>query len=398
MGPCGNASAPNTRVLVVFCRIRAIQGHALPSAGNKRLGPMIFWLIVIAVTAIACAALFYAAAGRVVNVSAPESGGANRHFRLVLAGIENDLAAGKIAPAEAEAAKGELAREVLRAQKETSNPARDDFGRAPLGVGLLAIAALAFGLYAVLGSPDLPSRPLAERPEIAAQSMELATAIERIEAQLVANPTDLRGWTVIAPAYVELGRYGDGAEAYRRIIALSAPTAALQTDLAEALLLDAQGAGSDEAMALLRSAAESDPTHARSRLYLASELTRMGEYAAAAEYWQAALDLAQGGEPWLAAARQGLSVAQNNGVDVAAEQQAEMIGAMVSGLSERLMSEGGSIEEWTQLVRSYLVLGDAQTAQIAYDAAVSAYPAAFDRGDLDTIALGAGLELKGDTP
>lgn len=359
---------------------------------------MIFWLIVIAVTAIACAALFYAAAGRVVNVSAPESGDANRHFRLVLAGIENDLAAGKIAPAEAEAAKGELAREVLRAQKETSNPARDDFGRAPLGVGLLAIAALAFGLYAVLGSPDLPSRPLAERPEIAAQSMELATAIERIEAQLVANPTDLRGWTVIAPAYVELGRYGDGAEAYRRIIALSAPTAALQTDLAEALLLDAQGAGSDEAMALLRSAAESDPTHARSRLYLASELTRMGEYAAAAEYWQAALDLAQGDEPWLAAARQGLSVAQNNGVDVAAEQQAEMIGAMVSGLSERLMSEGGSIEEWTQLVRSYLVLGDAQAAQIAYDAAVSAYPAAFDRGDLDTIALGAGLELKGDTP
>ena len=54
--------------------------------------------------------------------------------------------------------------------------------------------------------------------------------------------------------------------------------------------------------------------------------------------------------------------------------------------------------EWTQLVRSYLVLNDRDNAQRAFDAAVAAYPAAFDRGELDTLALDAGLTLNGGNP
>ena len=91
-------------------------------------------------------------------------------------------------------------------------------------------------------------------------------------------------------------------------------------------------------------------------------------------------------------------MAQNGGVDDSADQQAEMIAQMVTGLAERLAADGGTVEEWTQLVRAYIVLGDAESAQSAYDAAVAAYPAAFDRGELDTLALGAGLELNGAEP
>ena len=75
-----------------------------------------------------------------------------------------------------------------------------------------------------------------------------------------------------------------------------------------------------------------------------------------------------------------------------------MIGQMVSGLADRLAAEGGSIEEWTRLVRAYLVLGDTALAQAAYDDAVAAYPQAVDRGELDTLALGAGLTLNGAKP
>jgi cytochrome c-type biogenesis protein CcmH len=231
-----------------------------------------------------------------------------------------------------------------------------------------------------------------------AQQIDLDTAIARIEAQLTANPDDLRGWTVIAPAYLEMGRYADAARAYRRMIDLGEPTPDLQTSLAEALLLDAGDAGSDEAIALLRAAADADPTHAMSRLYLASVLTGQGQYEEAIPLWQAALALSSGDEPWLPAARQGLAVAQNGGVAPASDQEAEMIGQMVSGLAERLAAEGGSVEEWTQLVRAYLVLGDTTRAQAAYDDAVKAWPQAFDRGELDTLALGAGLTLNGAQP
>lgn len=356
---------------------------------------MIFWSIAIAVTAIACAALFYAAAGRTVNATGPESADPNSHFRTLLAGIETDLASGKLDEEQANAARGELAREMLRLKNDATERPKAELGRGPVLAGLGAIAAISLGLYGFLGSPDMPALPLAERPEIAAQNISLADAILQIEARLAQAPDDLRGWTVIAPAYVETGRYADAAEAYRRVIALSEATPDLQTNLAEALLLAAGGAGSDEAVELLRAAAAGDPAHVRSRLYLAAELMRAEDYPAAAEYWQQALDLAEGDEAWLPAARQGLAVARADGVDNSARDQAEMIQSMVGGLAERLASEGGSVEEWMQLVQSYVVLGELDDAQAAYDAAVRAYPAAFDRGELDTLALGAGLTLNG---
>lgn len=361
---------------------------------------MLFWFIAIAVTAIACAALFYAAGGRTVNVSGPESADSNSHFRQVLAGIDADLAAGKLGEAEAKAAKSELAREIIRLKAESGKAvATGDLGRTPLLVGLAGIVVLAFAIYAALGNPNLPSQPLAGRTDIAAQSLDLDTAVARIEQQLALNPDDVRGWTVIAPAYTEMGRFADAAQAYRRVIELSGATPKLQTSLAEALLLEADGAGSDEAMSLLRAAADGDPADPLPRLYLAAELTRTGQYADAANAWQSALALSKGGEPWLAAAQQGLAVAQNDGAAAGPTPgESEMIAQMVGGLADRLASQGGSVEEWMQLVRAYLVLGDKAKAQAAYDDAVLAYPKAFDRGELDTIALDAGLTLKGATP
>lgn len=386
---------------MVFRSIGLIDVGALPRLAVKRLGLMIFWSIAITVTAVACAALFYAAGRRTVNAAPPEMADANNQFRQILAGIDADEASGKLDPEQAVAARGELAREMLRARNEAKASQEGELSRPILAVGLVAIAALSFGLYALLGSPNLPASPLAERTDVMAQTMDMDDAIARIEARLASAPDDVRGWSVIAPAYVELGRFADAANAYRKVIDLSGATPDLQTDLAEALLLEAGASGqegSEPAMELLRAAAASDASHVRSRLYLAAELMRMQRYEEAAGFWQGAIALAQGDEAWLPAAQQGLDVARNGGVDTTAQQQVEMIQGMVSGLSERLASQGGTVEEWTQLVRSYLVLGDLAGAQQAYDDAVAAYPAAFDRGELDTMALAAGLKLNGATP
>ena len=335
-----------------------------------------------------------------VNAAASESDDANSHFRLVLAGIDADLAAGKLGESEATAAKGELAREVLRLKSEADRAIGSGLGfdRASLIGGLALVAVLALGLYAWLGSPDIPSQPLSGRADVAAQQIDLESAIARIEAQLTADPDDLRGWTVIAPAYLEMGRFADAARAYRRIIELDGATPDLQTSLAEALLLNGGETASDEAITLLGAAAGADPRHVMSRLYLASVLTGLGRYEDAVPLWKAALALSEGSEPWIDSARQGLAVAENGGVAQPNDQEAEMIGQMVSSLAERLAAEGGSVEEWTRLVRAYLVLGDTALAQAAYDDAVAAYPLAFDRGELDTLALGAGLTLNGAKP
>jgi cytochrome c-type biogenesis protein CcmH len=358
---------------------------------------MLFWSIAIAATAIACVALFYAAVPRMVNAAAPETDDANSHFRQVLTGIDADLASGKLGEAEATAAKAELAREILRHKAEagtgaTGGPA---FGKVPHLVGVAAVAVMTLGLYAVLGSPDVPSMPLASRENPAASQIDLDAAIVRIEEQLAANPDDVRGWSVIAPAYLQLGRYADAAKAFRRVIELGEATPEVQLRLAEALLREGSEASASQAVSTLETLVASDDANVMAKLYLASVYTGLERYDDAVTLWEAAIATANGDEPWLANARQGLAVAQNAGAPQANEAETEMIGQMVTGLAERLSTSGGSIEEWTQLVRAYLVLGDTDSAQAAYGDAVAAYPQAFDRGDLDTLALGAGLTLNG---
>lgn len=351
---------------------------------------MIFWSLAIVVTAITCATLYYAGARRGSNATAavvdsPEVG----HLKLQLKEIDTDLAAGRLAEAEAVAAKGELARELMRL-KSTPGPAPQPSGRAGVVLAAaLATGLLTFGVYGVMGRPDLPAQPLALRADLPGPQMTLEDAVARIEAQLELTPEDVRGWVAIAPAYMQMGRFADAAAALRRVIALEGPTADRETDLGEALMMANGGDASGEPLALFESAAARDPAHVRSRYYMAGEAMREGAFETAKTRWEELLALATGEEPWVANARAGLAAAEA-GV-TASGMDDEAIAAMVEGLSTRLYEGGGTVEEWTQLVRSRLVLGQTAEAQAAYEAARAAHPDPGTRGPLDVLAADNGL-------
>jgi cytochrome c-type biogenesis protein CcmH len=353
-------------------------------------GVILFWLLAILVTVIACAALYYAAAGRAVNAKpAAVDDATAAHFRLQLKEIEADIASGRLGEAEGVAARSEVARELIRLKKEPHSASVSETRQKPvLLMAIGATALLAFGAYSALGNPELPSVPLAGRP---LGDMTLTEAVARIETQLTRTPDDLRGWIAIAPAYMQMGRFADAERAYRRIIDLGGASADSETDLAEAILMRQGGSAAGEPLELLKSAAARDPQHIRSRFYLAGEATRAGEYQSAIRQWDDLIAMAGGDEPWLAAARDGLASAHAglNG-ETGLPSEAD-ITAMVEGLAGRLESEGGSIEEWTQLVRARLVLGQADAAQSAYDAARGAYPDPAARTELDILAADNGL-------
>lgn len=354
---------------------------------------MVFWILAIVVTAVACGALYYAAVRQPVNAAADTA--TNAHFRLQLKELEADATAGRLEPPEALAARGEIAREVLRLQNETgSRGGASDRQRRGLLLAIGATAIIALGGYAVLGQPELPSQPLAGRTAPAPE-LDLDVAVARIESQLLRTPDDLRGWTVIAPVYMQQGRFADAERAYRRVLELGGATADSQTDLGEAVMMARGGEMDAEALALFRSAAALDPEHVRSRFYIAGELTRAGDFEAAVAQWNELLALAGGDEAWVATAREGLAAATAglNGDSAAPED--EDIAGMVDGLAARLAAEGGTLEEWTRLVRSRLVLGQTELAQSAYDAARKAYPDVAQRTELDVLAADNGLIATG---
>ena len=349
----------------------------------------LLWLFVIAVTGIACAALYYAAAGRRVNVTGERLDDASTaHLRLQLREIDADIAAGRLGAAEGEAARAETAREVLRLKSQARPGTGSTPPRALLLAAIAGTAVLALGTYGMLGSPDLPAAPLAERPA----DLTLEEAVARVEAQLQRTPDDARGWRVVAPVYMQAGRFEDAERAYRRLMEIEGADAELETNLAEAIMMRQGGQFEGEALQLLTSAAERDPGHIRSRYYLAEEATRIGEYQTAIRRWTELAALAEDDETWRDVVRDGLAAARA-GLDGAAPRQVTEadIAAMVEGLDTRLAGEGGSIEDWTRLVRSRLVLGQTDLAQAAYEAARAAYPDADERRELDVLAADNGL-------
>ena len=65
---------------------------------------MTIWLLALILTAIACAALYYAGAGRTVNAGLSVADATAEHFRDQLRTIDADAAAGRLGAAEATAA------------------------------------------------------------------------------------------------------------------------------------------------------------------------------------------------------------------------------------------------------------------------------------------------------
>ena len=355
---------------------------------------MTIWVIALILTAIACATLYYAGAGRTVNATGPTTDATTGHFRAQLKAIEADSAIGRLGTSEAEAAKAELAREVMRYGANAAPPRN---GSVALWAPVLLVAIIAVGSYACLGRPDLPAAPLATRDLAAEGQGSLETAIDTIEQRLTENPNDLRGWTVVAPAYMQLGRYGDAVRALRRVNELAAPTADTLTDLAEAKMMLQGGSLEGEPLELVRRAYALDPHHVRSLYYVAGEETRIGDFNAAIRDWNALLKLSKGGEPWVVTAQNGLAYAEAGGGPgaeaVVAPDQAQ-IDAMVDGLEGRLLAQGGTVDEWTQLVRSRMVQGRMDDAQTAYDLARKAHPDAAERSELDVLAADNGLVAK----
>lgn len=354
---------------------------------------MLFWLLALLITAIACAALYYAGAGRRSDVPVEaEEPLELAHLKLQLREIESDAALGRLEPAEALAARGEVAREVMRVKAASTARAN---GRAPrqllVGVAVVATALLSVGVYAALGRPELPAAPLEARTDLAPTDMTLDAAVAQIEKRLQQAPGELQGWTVIAPAYMQLGRFDDAANAMRKVIELDGPTADRETDLGEALMLAADGSAAGEPLKLFESAAARDPAHVRSRYYIAGEAMQRGDFEAAKADWEALLALAKGDEPWLPNVQAGLDAAVAALSGDVSLPDANAVTAMVEGLSTRLAESGGTIDEWTRLVRSRLVQGQNDLAQQAYDAARKAYPDASVRTELDVLAADNGL-------
>src|SRR6478752_6096339 len=311
--------------------------------------------------------------------SAPAGGSEAAVYKDQLAEIERDVAAGLIGVSEAEAARVEIGRRLLAAADgERDLPARSNLGlrRASAVLALVALPIAAVTFYLSLGTPQLGDFPLASRTRTDA-NQPLDNMVAQVEAHLEKNPTDGRGWTVLAPVLARLGRYDDAVRAYRNSITYAGDSAERRADLGEALAGAAGGVVTAEAKAEFERAVAQSADDPKASYFLGLAAEQDGRAADAAAIWRAMLEKAPANAPWRPLVQAALvrvggpaPPALSNDAVAAAKDMNEadrgaMIRGMVDRLATRLKQNGDDVEGWLRLVRAYMVMGERDKAMSA---------------------------------
>ena len=178
---------------------------------------------------------------------------------------------------------------------------------------LLVILPLGAGaLYIYLGAPQLPGKPYAARKNNADFTME--TEAERLAAQLEQMP-DADGYKHLADTYFMLHRYDQAVETYRKIIALNGGSAAIWSELGEALAMARDGLVVPEAHAAFTKALKLDSHDARARFYMGLAETQINEPRRAVAIWRDLEKDSPPDAPWLAMLKEHIaSFAQQGGL------------------------------------------------------------------------------------
>jgi cytochrome c-type biogenesis protein CcmH len=376
---------------------------------------MTLWFVLALMTAAAIFAVLWPLSRR---EQAPRSGSDVAVYRDQLDEIRRDQAAGLIGESEAAAAQVEVSRRLLAAADAEAAtvphvaPAVATARRRTITVAaVVALPAGALALYLAVGSPMLPGQPLAERGPAERQTIEQMVA--QVEAHLAKNPDEGRGWEVVAPIYLRMGRFEDAVKARRRALELNDPTADRHAGLGEALTAAANGIVTAEALDAFKAAVALDENHIMARFFLGLAAEQDGRVSDAITIWRALLQgapadsrLAQfirgelirvggapgdgpDGAPAGGPSEEQVAAAQN----LPPEQRIAMIKGMVAQLAERLGKDGSDVEGWLRLVRSYMVLGERERALAAAGDARRALAGEPDKlKRIDELVKGLGLD------
>jgi cytochrome c-type biogenesis protein CcmH len=261
--------------------------------------------------------------------------------------------------------------------------------------------------------------PALPRNDLSPDYQDLMTKLRLAVAE---RPNDLQGQRLLARNEAALGNHIAARQAQQRVVDILGDQAqpADLTDLADLMILAAGGFVSPEAESILLGFLSQDPKNPVARYYMGLMFAQVGRPDAPFRAWSALLNEGPADAPWIrpirgqimeAARRAGVQyelppldtedAPASNGPDAdqvrAAQEMSdaerqEMIRGMVSGLAERLATDGGPPEDWARLITAYGVLGELAQAQAVYKEALDVFANSPDAlAQIEASAENAGL-------
>ena len=152
--------------------------------------------------------------------------------------VDRDAERGLISNDEAEAAKVEIKRRLLKVARGSAERQTSAGGRATLWISALAVPLFGGLLYSQLGSPGLPGVSFADRQEERDEQAQITELTDRLLNRLELDPEGgpTEGWMLLGQTYMRMGRYADAASAIENVIDREDATSAVLSQYAEALI------------------------------------------------------------------------------------------------------------------------------------------------------------------
>jgi cytochrome c-type biogenesis protein CcmH len=161
------------------------------------------------------------------------------------------------------------------------------YRRATLAAAIVLLPFGAGSVYLSLGSPRLV--PVAMNAATDGQPLPsgIENTVAEVETYLDSHPKNGRGWELLAPVYLRLGRFDDAVRARRNALEIFGPDAARLGDLGEAMVMASNGVVTAEAKGMFERANAAVPEDVMARYYLGLSAKQDGRRDEAEKRWRA---------------------------------------------------------------------------------------------------------------
>ena len=382
---------------------------------------MLFWIVTAGLTLSVVSVLSGALMGARRDARPPAAYDLDV-YRDQLKEVERDLARGVVSESDAERARTEVSRRILQADaavRTSISQTHPTGGMLIAAITSVVIAGASYLMYLQLGAPGYGDLRLANRIEMAETlraerpsqttaepnkgpplnlSPDYVALVEQLRETVGARPNDLQGQVLLSQSEGQLGNFAAAHAAKARVLAIKGAnaTATDLADYADLLILAAGGYGSPQAEGVLERALSMDPANGPARYYFGLMMSQTGRPDTALRVWDQLLREGPPDAPWVPpieaqieemAMRAGVNYARpaigtgrgpsaadiDAAGDMSPAERMEMIQGMVAGLSDRLATEGGPVEDWSQLISSLGVLGQMDQARAVFENALKAF-------------------------
>ena len=204
--------------------------------------------------------------------------------------LDADRAAGTIDVAAYESARRELERRVAEDVRPGTPLAKTVPRKNAVGLLVgLSLPVVAVSLYFLLGNPDglNPAQTVAskEAPHEVTEE-QIQAMVTSLAQRLKDSPDDVQGWSMLARSYNALGRFGEAADAYARLVKLVPGNADMLADYADTLAMSLNKSLQGEPEKLIARALEADPKNIKALALSGSAAFERRDYPVAITQWK----------------------------------------------------------------------------------------------------------------